>query len=309
MAAAPTGSATDRPALSVVVAATDGPAAVGRLLADLAAQRGAPNPEVIVVDATGQISAEDLGRRFPGGGRLLSAAGADVGVLRAIGARAARGELIALTEDHCRLPADWCATLLRTRAAGHRAFGGPIENGCFRAPPDWATYLVEFSPFMPPLPAGPAGGLPGMNAAYERPLLDHLPDAALCEPILDRRLREQGVRLHLEPGLVVTFERRFRVGAFAWHCFASGRAFAALRLSLAPMSTRVGYALAAATALPLVSVVRIGARVLARRRARLAFLLALPWVALYTAAWGVGEAGGALAVRRSRPEVAPRLPT
>ncbi|MDP8924268.1 MAG: hypothetical protein M3O34_15515 [Chloroflexota bacterium] len=298
----------DRPALSVVVAAVDGPGALRRLLADLVAQRGAPTPEVIVVDATGATTADHLAGAFPSGARLLAAVGADVSVLRGIGARAARGELVAVTEDHCRLPANWCAMLLRTRAAGHRAFGGAIENGSFRSPPDWAAYLVEFSGFMPPLPVGPSASLPGMNAAYERALLGDLPDGTLCEPIANRHLRERGVDLHLEPALIVTFERRFGVGAFARHCFASGRTFASLRMARTSAVLRGAYALAAGTALPPILVARIGARVLMRRRARLAFLLAVPWLGVYTMAWGLGEAVGALSVRRTLPRVGRGVP-
>jgi len=298
--------APEQPVLSVVVAATDGPAALRRLLADLAAQRDAPAPEVIVVDGTGRIASEDL-TGLPRGteARLFAAAGADVVVLRAVGARAARGELLALTEDHCRLPADWCAMLLRARAAGHRAFGGPIDNGSFRASPDWAAYLLEYSAFMPPLPAGPTHSLSAMNAAYERALIEDVLDDALCEPIVHRRLRERGVALHLEPALVVRFERRIGVGPFTRHCFASGRTFASLRMARAPIPRRLAYALGGATALPLILTLRIGARVFARRRAGKAFLLALPWVVLYTTAWGLGEAAGALAPQMTGPELTP----
>lgn len=262
--------------------------------------------EVIVVDTTGSLTVEDLGGVSPGGVRLIPAPGADVAVARAVGAQATRGELVALTEDLCRIPPDWCARLLRARAAGHRAFGGPIVNGSFRAPRDWAAYLLEYSALMPPLASGPTDSLPGMNAAYERTLLEDFPNATLCEPILNGRLRERGVALYLDGELVVRFEQGFGVGQFSRHCFVSGRTFATLRMARAGMVSRAAYAFAAVTVLPLILSARIGARVVARRRARLASLAASPWVALYATAWALGEAGGALTAREGRPTTMPK---
>lgn len=287
-------AAATGPTLSVVVAVTDGAVALRRVLGDLAAQRGVPAPDVIVVDGTGTLSGVDVAGVLPGGVSLLARPGADVSLLRTVGARAATGELVAFTEDHCRLPAEWCSALLGAYAAGHRAFGGVVEQGSFRAPPDWAAFLVEFSAFMPPLAGGPTDTLSGINVAYERMLIEGLLDGPLCEPIVHGRLRELGVPLHLVPSARVTFERRFGVVAFARHCIGSGRTFAGLRLAHAAAARRAGYALAAATALPPVLAARIGARVFMRRQARRAFLLALPWIALYTLAWGLGEAQGAL---------------
>ncbi len=293
---------TEPPVLSVVIAVTAGSTAVRRVLGELAAQRGGPPPEVIVVDGTGALAMTDLAS-FPGETRLLAAHGADVAVLRALGARAAHGQLVAFTEDLCQHPDNWCAELLRAYAAGRQAFGGAIENGPFRGPSNWAAYLVEFGAFMPPLRAGPANALPGMNAAYERALLEDLPDPSLCEPFVNQRLREQGVRLFHEPALVVRLATRFGVRAFTRHCFAGGRTFARQRLDGARAERRVGYALMAATIVPLLHICRAGAQVLVRRRARLPFVFALPWIALYAASWGLGEAAGAITVRPAQPRV------
>lgn len=290
-----------------MVVASDGPAALRRWLSDLCEQPHLPRLEIVVVDATGHVTASDLAGAPAGQARLITAAGRDVALLRTLGARAATGELVAFSEDHARLPAGWCATLVRLQAAGLRAFGGPIENGPFRAPADWAAYLMEFSAFMPPARGGPTDILPGTNAVYERSLLDGLLDASLCEPIVSRRLREQGVALHLEPDLVVTFERRYGVRPFARHCFSSGQTFARLRLARLPLRSRVAYAVLAATALPPVLVARIVARAVGRPQLIRALPAALPWVVFYSAAWGLGEAAGALAARRARAEATPEM--
>jgi hypothetical protein len=287
-------SATLQPPLSVIVAATGGAAATRRVLADLAVQRHAPQLELIVVDGSGVLSAADVVLRSAKQAKLLSVPGADVAELRAYGARHAHGELLAFTEDLCRIPPDWCERLLRARAAGHRAFGGTIENGSYRSGADWAAYFVEFGPFIPPLVQGPVRGLPGMNVAYERRLIEDLVRTSLCEPIVSEQLRTRGVDLYQVPDLTVVLEHRFGVVAFARHCFRSGRTFARMRLNGVSWPRRVVYAAAASTALPLVLIARTTGLVFRRRWARLQLVKAIPWIALYSIVWASGEAVGAL---------------
>lgn len=287
--------------LSVVVTVVTGPTALRQTMEDLVKQRDAPVFDVVVVDTTGLVQANDISLpEFRGGIRLVSAYRCDVAEARSLGVPAARGNLIAFTEDLCRLPDDWCATVVTTRTAGHRAFGGAIANVPSQGPADWAAYLVEFGAFMPPLPAGPTDALPGMNVCYDRALIESVPEGGLCEPIVNGYLRENGLRLHLEPTLVVTFDRSFGVARFVRHCFASGRTFARLRLARRSGLSRVVYA-AAASGLPMVLTVRIGARLSTRRKADVRFLLSLPWIVLYTCAWSVGEAVAALYPSPSAP--------
>lgn len=284
----------NQPVLSVIVAATAGRAATRRVLGDLAAQQDAPHLEVIVVDGTGTLIADDLRIKEARCAKLLLAPGADVAVMRAVGMRASSGQLLAFTEDLCRIPPEWCNRLMRARAAGHRAFGGAIGNGSYRSPSDWAAYFVEFGPFMPPLVNGPARGLPGMNVAYERQVVDDLVQDTLCEPIVNEQLRARGISLHCESDLLVVLEHRFGVGTFARHCFAGGRTFAELRLAGVPRLRRAAFAAAAAIALPCLLTARATRLAFARQWARAALITSFPWVALYSTAWALGEASGAL---------------
>jgi hypothetical protein len=285
----------DRPQLSVIVAATGGRAATQRLLTDLASQARPPSLEVIVVDGTGQLDPADLGPSPGLQPQLVTARGADVAELRARGARRARGGLLAFTEDLCRIPPDWCERLQHAYVAGYRAFGGAIENGSYRSAADWAAYFVEFGPFMPPLVEGPADRLPGMNVVYERDLVEDLIGNSLCEPIVNAQLRSSGISLHNLTDFTVVLEHRFGVANFARHCFCSGRTFARLRLAGTPGVRRIVYAAGAAVALPLVLTGRTSRHAFARRWARGPLLRAAPWVALYSTAWALGEAIGALA--------------
>jgi hypothetical protein len=89
--------------------------------------------------------------------RFFCEPGASVFWLRTRGIEMARGEVIAVTEDHCRVGANWCREILRAHRE-HPEFdliGGAVDNGANTALIDWANYLISNVPFMPPIETGP----------------------------------------------------------------------------------------------------------------------------------------------------------
>ena len=73
----------------------------------------------------------------PGGGREHH------DVLRACGLLAARGDLVALMEDHARPDDKFCASIIAAHRENYAAIGGAIENGVDR-PLNWAVYFCDF---------------------------------------------------------------------------------------------------------------------------------------------------------------------
>ena len=122
-------------------------------------QRFADDFELLVVDGHGRGLAEDA--RPPV--RWIREPGADVFRLRALGAAAARGELILFSEDHCVPAADWFE---RTSAAHRRTSApvliGPVSNhpASSRRAVDRANFALTLGPFAPPLDAVPGWRLP-----------------------------------------------------------------------------------------------------------------------------------------------------
>ena len=103
------------------------------------------------------------------GVRLVRAEGLrSVPQLRRDAVRAAVGEFILITEDHCTVSADWARVLLRA-AAEHPAssWGGPVRNGR-TSWLGWAHYFTRYTAFLPPGRAGYCQHLPGNNALYRR---------------------------------------------------------------------------------------------------------------------------------------------
>jgi hypothetical protein len=79
--------------------------------------------------------------------------GASVFELRARALERAHGEIVAITEDHCVVGADWCAQILDAfrRNPGAMAVTGPVLNGSTDKRIDWANFLHTFGSQFPPL--------------------------------------------------------------------------------------------------------------------------------------------------------------
>lgn len=99
---------------SVVVPARDAAATLPRTLACLAAQRDAPEFEVIVVDDGSRDATATVAER--GGARLVRGAGEGSGAARNAGVAAARGWLIAFTDADCFPSPGWLAAGVRRLA-------------------------------------------------------------------------------------------------------------------------------------------------------------------------------------------------
>jgi hypothetical protein len=115
--------------------------------------------EVLVLDGHGAGLPRDQDLPV----RWLRVPGADVFELRAMGFAAARGEIIAISEDHCVMPRDWCSqTLAAHRGNPAAALIGPVSNhaGSARRAVDRASFLLTLGPFAPPLEALTHGRLP-----------------------------------------------------------------------------------------------------------------------------------------------------
>ncbi|MBI3697529.1 MAG: glycosyltransferase [Acidobacteria bacterium] len=250
--------------------------------------------EVIAV-----VSSEDPARdvlRDLGGEsqlRVIEMAGRhSVPQLRAEGIRAARGRLVAITEDHCLFSPGWAAGLVRALdSRDAAAAGGPVENGRTGSVLDWAIYFSRYAGSMPPLRRGSTGALPGNNACYKREVLEALAPLwarGFWENDINRELVARGYVLWLEPDLVVTHNKPYRFGPYLALRYNHGRCFGGMietgRLKRALLSPLI----------PLLLLIRAARAVFAKKRRRREFLLALPPLLLCYLVWFWGELVGYL---------------
>jgi hypothetical protein len=161
-----------RPDISVIVATTHPWPAARATLDELHEQLDPLDGQLILADGDGAGLTADAEALYPGIA-WLKRRGASVFELRALGASAARGEVVALTEDHVLPGKNWCRRLLEIyeHCPDIKAVSGPIENGSPRTRVDWANFLMTFSSFAGPLRPQPDRVPPPANISYRRSVL------------------------------------------------------------------------------------------------------------------------------------------
>ncbi len=284
------------PRLSVVIASVNGLGCILECLEKLEALPERDQMEVLVLDRRTDATARTIAERFPWVTLRAGLTGKSIPELRWQGMRAAQGEWVAVIEDHCMVPNNWAADILRLAGSGFGVIGGPVENGARERILDWAFFLAEYGPCMPPLPEGEAEGVPGNNAAYLRSILplDEPKWGAVWESFLQNELRRKGVRIFLSPALLIYHKKMFRPSEMLEQRFLYSRSFAAMRASGMSSVKRLFYAVLS-VALPVVLLWRITRCVVSKRRNFREFLLGLPVIGLFVLSWAAGELVGYLA--------------
>jgi len=116
---------SERLPVTIVIPTAGRPVPLGSCLASLAACSPRPD-EILVVDQSGDSAVAEVVSAFDdAGARLIPCHGRGVALGRNDGIRAARNELVCITDDDCTVTADWVATAHRLA----EAHSGAIVTG------------------------------------------------------------------------------------------------------------------------------------------------------------------------------------
>ncbi len=214
--------------------------------------------------------------------------------LRSLGIQQAQGEIVALLEDDCLVTGAWCQRIIQAHQAPHAVIGGAVEPSQYQRGRDWAIYFCDYVRFMQPF-MGEVRALCGNHVSYKRAILAPLlaKSDGFYEVFVHQELQTQGEILWAEPGLVVHNINSWSLD-HVWRVpFHHGRGYAGMRVAGRSLAARLPF-LGIALLLPLLQTVRIAQVVLTRRRYRLRFLQALPWVLSFCSSWALGECIGYL---------------
>ncbi len=215
--------------------------------------------------------------------------------LRARGVGDARGQVIALLEDHACPDPDWARNVWEEHRKSFAVITGAIENGIDR-PLNWAAYFCDFFRYQNPLPEGETHFASSANSSYKRAALERLrpiPFDVFAETTVNRALLQQGERIGLSSRIIVRLQRKNLVSATALkEFFIWGRSYGAERSRMVGVKR---WALALLTPLlPGLKVVRMARTTFSRRRLSGAFMRAFPVVCLLCLCWSAGELTGYL---------------
>lgn len=280
-------------AISVVVPCTndisDFRASVGALLA-----QDGPLPEVVAVERLGSDFAATVRSEFPQVKLLSAPEGTTIPELRAIGIRAASGEVVGVLEDHVIVPPHWTRSMIGEIEAGSDVVAGPVDNMATETLIDWAAFLCEYSAVLPPLNDGPSDWLPGNNTTYRRAVLEKY-DALLgdgrWENHLHDRIKAEGGALTLRNDIISGHKMHYTFWLYFSQRFLYSRSFAGMRVKDESLPKRLMMGLMA-FALPPLVFYRVVRNVTAKGRHVGELKRSLPLLLPFSLSWGAGEVVG-----------------
>ena len=214
--------------LSVVVTCTQPWPEVRGCLDRIAPQARPGEIEIIVADG----SAGGLDASAAGDVTWLRLPGRGAHELRLAGVAEARGDVVAITEDHCDVAPDWCAQVLaaHVRHSDAVAIAGPVTNGAAERFADRASFFLVHARNLPGHDDRPVNWFPpaGSNVSYKRPqIVCALQRPGDLELVVTPRLWAEG-SLVLDASVVVAHSQSLGLGAHVANHFHSGRAHAGL---------------------------------------------------------------------------------
>lgn len=289
------------PVLSVVVPSVNTLADVERALTALERERHAVPLEILLVDRLGENVRSAVRSRFPLVRIIEASSTATIPAMRKLAFATARGEFVAVIEDHVIVPPGWARALVDAERAaqaaastGEAIVGGSVENAAIHRVIDWAAFLCEYSHCITPLPRGPSSWVTGNNVIYPRALLDRYLDRLspyAWENHLHDLMRADGVVLMMRPEITVGHEKYYTLGEYLTQRYQYARSYAAARVAHASLARRAAIG-AAVAALPPLLLARTVARIWAKRRHRVQLFLSLPYIVVFVIAWTIGDVVG-----------------
>jgi hypothetical protein len=312
-------AAPERPVLSIVVVIVSDTltrrAEVSHLrscLDALSRQKNPPPVEIIVPYHENVDGIQELESKFTDV-NFLCIPGFSIGsrrggerehhdVLRACGLRAARGEIIALLEDHARPDANWSANVVAAHRQSCAAVGGAIENGIDR-PLNWAVYYCDFGKYQNPLPPGESSYASDANTSYKRKALEKVRSTwhtSFREIVVNGALIARGEKVILRPEVVIYQNRTDLDFVSAMReRFIWGRSYAATRRALLSGPRRLAYSVFS-IGLPIILLLRMGRTAWNRGVHFTKFVTAMPIIVALLISWSFGETVGYAAGQRFR---------
>lgn len=292
------------PKLSVVVAVADPWPAIRTCLESLLCQVSDSSVEIIVTDGNGRaLPVGDV----PESVRWIRKPGHSIFQLRALGMAEARGDIVASTEDHCKVAPDWCRMLTdlhdQYRDAG--AIGGAVENGTDSRILDRVHFLIANGPFMRPNLQAESRVITGQaNVSFKREILtSDLPEAGAHQMEMIRDLAGRGTKLRVDDRLVVWHIQSLGIRGTCRMHFHTGRCIASFRLL---RLSRFGRILRAGSCaiLPVFLTARTVRTVLRKKRYRVSLAAGLPILVLLSCCHTLGELAGYLLGPGNSPQMA-----
>lgn len=286
-----------RPAMSIVVAAVNTAETLAPWLEAVRPQLAHHDVEVLIAaaadDRDARATAADSRVRI-----VRGEAGALVPALWGTALLEAEGDIVAVTITACLPAGDWLDAIAAAyREAPADGIGGVIDYAPGGSLTDRALHLVRYTPYLPPLAAGPVTEIAGDNGTYTRAALmrwrERVARDGFWESEFNRHIRARGGVLRVDPRIRVTHTRSYSYASFARQRFRHGRIFGRSRRRTMSAPARLARVFLS-VAVPPAMLARALRTVAARGRLDARTVLASPIAARFFWSWAIGEAAGLL---------------
>lgn len=280
--------------LSIIIAAWNSASTLSECLASLNKQTDMSSNEVIVVSNFQTDIAENefsIPINF-----IKTSETATVPQLRAEGIIAARGNIIALLEDHCIFDSNWAEEIKKAHESDFSVVGGTVENASVEKALDWAVYFYDYGKYMLPNTRGETKTLSGINISYKRKILEEVREFyqnGFFETFINEILKERGYLLMMMPTAIVYHNKNYEIKQASEHSFYLARSFAARRVAGFGIIKRVYYSIISLF-LPLILPTRIITTAVIKGRHLFELFRSLPFLIFLMSIWSLGEFCGYL---------------
>jgi hypothetical protein len=280
------------PEISIVVAAVNTAETLGPWLDAVRPQLARHRAEILLAAAADDRAVTQI----PGARVVRGPAGALVPALWGAALLEATGTIVAVTITPCVPDADWLDAIAAAyRDAPADGIGGVIDPSPRGSLVDRALHLVRYTPYLPPIAAGPVPEIAGDNGTYTRAALDEWRPAiareGFWESEFNRAIRARGGALRIDPRIRVTHTQSYGFASFSRQRFRHGRLFGRARRTALGTGARLAKAALAPT-VPFVMLIRAIRACASRGRLDARTVLALPLAAWFFCCWAAGEASG-----------------
>ncbi len=256
------------------------------------------NAEILVADASTDGTDLIIAEQFPNITLLRGKPDDLIPHLWGLGMIRAVAPIVAITNAQCIPETAWLSSITRCFDLNKVcAVGGPILPPVKGSALDWAIYFSRFTAFMPPVLNGTIKELPGDNVAYSKDGLDRHwknRDQGFWETLFHHQLRVNNESLYMSSDVKVHLAHTEDASDFFSVRLRHGRHYGSTRPNTSLLA-RIVRIISAPILVPYL-VGRMGVRVLRKRSDFLPqFMIALPWLVVFTVAWSIGEIQGYLA--------------
>ena len=289
-----------KPLVSVIVPTYNSARTIERCLSALARQETEHPFEVLVVDSGQDATCEIAARTLHEVRTIRLSTRAIAPVARNVGAREARGQILAFIDSDAYADPTWIENGVSAVATGYDLICGSIANANPGSAVARAEELVMFNEFLPELPGRPSwfalsGNMVLPRRSFER-FGPFVAVRAAEDVVFSRRLLAAGGRVLFYPRLLVSHDNRTRMRPYLRNQFIVGKHTAiARRLVQFADTGRYWLFVLLLPISPLAKLAKIAVRMMLRRPAHVLVLLReLPLVLAGICAYCVGMAAGVL---------------